>query len=120
MKEYIERAFPAESTSQDLARYSRQKSFYKKAVVRDFSTPRGESVFLYSYGTPVAAVINGRFRRIWGGWSATTARHIDAFCTMMGIPPFGKRTWNALACYPFGSRELNPLYRAPAWEALEI
>lgn len=121
MKEYIEREFPAQDTRADLARYySRQKSFYKKAFVRDLSTPDAEKVLLYSYGTPVCAVVNGLFRRIWGGWSATTARHIDAFCNMMGVPLFGKKTWDSLKCYETYSPELIATPRPREWELAEI
>ena len=119
-KEYIERAFPAESTRQDLARYSRQKSFYKKAYIRDKSTQQAECVWLFSYETPVAAVVNGKFRRIWGGWSATTARHVDAFCRMMGVPLFGKAVWDSLLCFPTSAPELQALPAPFAWEAAEI
>lgn len=54
-----------------------QKSFYKKAYVltnENIST-------LYSYGTAVMSYYHNRneVRKEWGGWSATTAQHIEAF-----------------------------------------
>ena len=122
MKQYIERRFPAQDTGCDLVKYAhrRTKSFYKKAFVRDLSTPDAEKVLLYSYNTPVCAVVNGLFRRIWGGWSATTSRHVHAFCIMMGIPPIGKQTWDNLECFGIYSPELTAFPFRNEWEAAEI
>lgn len=53
------------------------KSFYGKALVRKYES--GAQV-LFSYNTPVIAVLNdGKCFDLWGGWSATTGRHIRAF-----------------------------------------
>lgn len=57
-----------------------RKSFYGKAtvIIEDNGTET-----LISYQTPVAQKDNaGNIRRLWGGWSATTGRHIKAFCGM--------------------------------------
>lgn len=55
-----------------------QKSFYGKALVLTFSD--GSKV-LQSYSTWVAKIdANGNITRLWGGWSATTGKHIAAFC----------------------------------------
>lgn len=57
-----------------------QKSFYGKAVVLCFSD--GSQV-LKSYETFVAKRLpNGDIVRLWGGWSATTGKHIRSFCGM--------------------------------------
>lgn len=64
-----------------------RKSFYKKARVREYAS--GARV-LFSYGTPVIADIDGEYIDLWGGWSATTGRHIASFC---GI---NKAGWRAL------------------------
>ncbi len=57
-----------------------RKSYYKKAIVKE--KDNGTRV-LYSYGTPILSRDkNGNYRRLWGGWSATTGRHITAFCGM--------------------------------------
>lgn len=54
------------------------KSFYGKARVMDFTS--GAKV-LYSYNTPVIVELpDGKMFDLWGGWSATTGRHIRAFC----------------------------------------
>lgn len=55
-----------------------RKSFYGKAVVvvEDNGTET-----LYSYGTPVIKrLVSGELVKLWSGWSATTGRHIQAFC----------------------------------------
>lgn len=55
-----------------------QKSFYGKAVVEVDYT--GNET-LYSYGTPIIKRLRtGEFVKLWDGWSATTGRHIAAFC----------------------------------------
>lgn len=54
-----------------------QKSFYGRAYV--YVADDGTET-LYSYGTPVARrKANGAYERLWGGYSATTAKHVKAF-----------------------------------------
>lgn len=54
------------------------KSFYGKAVV--LAHDDGTEV-LRSYKTEVMRRNpDGTLVRLWGGWSATTGRHIKAFC----------------------------------------
>lgn len=53
------------------------KSFYGKARVRNYES--GARV-LFSYNTPVLVELaDGKCFDLWGGWSATTGRHIRAF-----------------------------------------
>lgn len=55
-----------------------RKSFYGKAVVvvEDNGTKT-----LYSYGTPIVKrLVSGELVKMWDGWTATTGRHIKAFC----------------------------------------
>lgn len=73
-------------------RVSRVKSFYKKAVIQPF--PGG--LTLYSYGTPVCTVCDGKVFRCWDGWSATTARHVNEFLQQNGLAPLCKSEWCAL------------------------
>ena len=55
-----------------------RKSFYGKAVV---DTLDDGSQVLYSYNTPIIKKYpNGELKRLYDGWSATTGRHIKAFC----------------------------------------
>ena len=53
-------------------------SFYGKAVVE---VADDGSETLYSYGTPIIKkTAAGELVKLWDGWSATTGRHINAFC----------------------------------------
>lgn len=57
-----------------------KKSFYGKAkiVIDDNGAET-----LYSYDTPIITRnVDGTFIKHWHGWSATTGRHIRAFCGM--------------------------------------
>ena len=68
------------------------KSFYGKAIVRDYDD--GTTV-LRSYDTDVISRdANGNLRRHWDRWSATTGRHVAAFC---GI---GKAIWDKMPVVP--------------------
>lgn len=54
-----------------------QKSFGRKAFVLRQNS--GET--LLSYGTPILYRSNdGTLTRLYDGWTATTGRHIKAFC----------------------------------------
>lgn len=65
-----------------------RKSFYGKAVV-EIDNEGSET--LYSYGTPILTKrTNGEMVKHWDGWSATTGRHIKAFCGL------NKAQYNAL------------------------
>ena len=55
-----------------------RKSFYGKAVV---TIAADGSETLYSYNKPIIKrMASGEFVKLWDGWSATTGRHIKAFC----------------------------------------
>lgn len=71
-----------------------RKSFYGKAkVVRELSG----AYTLKSYDTAVAYIDSeGRFHRLWGGYSTTTMRHVNAFLNAFGIDGGGKSWWDAL------------------------
>lgn len=68
-----------------------RKSFYGKAkVIED-----NNEMLCQSYDTIVCKVdANGNFVRLWGGYSATTMRHINAFMQYAGIPGGGKAWWD--------------------------
>ena len=70
-----------------------QKSFYGKAkVVMD-----GKKAYLQSYNTFVCCMDeNNQFHRIWSGWSATTARHVNAFRSAYGLQMISKKEWLAM------------------------
>lgn len=70
-----------------------QKSFYGKAkVVMDSG-----KAYLQSYDTFVCCMDeNNQFHRLWSGWSATTARHINAFRNAYSLPAISKKEWNSM------------------------
>ena len=65
-------------TRHELIPNDSHKSFYGKAYVQVDGAGRET---LYSYDTAIICrEADGSLTRIWGGWSATTGRHIAAFC----------------------------------------
>ena len=71
----------------------RQKSFYGKAIVTEYND---NYIVLTSYDTEVCRIENGRFIRMWEGYSATTMRHVNAFIDLFGIDGGGKKWWDQL------------------------
>ena len=71
-----------------------RKSFYGKALV----IIEGDTATLQSYSTKVARydMNTGEFTRLWGGYSATTMRHVNSFLCHMGIDGGGKAWWDSL------------------------
>ncbi len=67
------------------------KSFYGKAKIYDC----GNGLYaLLSYDTTVAmGKMDGTIYRTWGGYSATTMRHIQSFAAFLGTAVGGKRDW---------------------------
>lgn len=70
-----------------------RKSFYGKARV--IEQDNGD-IELQSYDTIVARIRNGRFERLWSGYSATTMNHINSFLDTFGIDGGGKAWWISL------------------------
>lgn len=70
-----------------------RKSFYNKAKVTELDNG---DIELTSYTTIVARIHNGKFERLWNGYSATTMRHINAFLYVYGIQDGGKVWWENL------------------------
>ncbi len=70
---------------------TRQKSFYGKAIVTEYSK---NLTILTSYDTEVAAIKNGEFIRLWDSWSATTNKHVNAFLNYYDIESISKSQWN--------------------------
>ena len=61
----------------DLKPTNNQKSFYNKAIV----TIENGVKTLYSYNIPIIKRLeNGTLVRLYDGWTATTGKHIKAFC----------------------------------------
>lgn len=62
----------------ELIPHDGRKSFYGKAIVE---VAQDGTETLYSYNTPIIKrLASGELVKLWGGWSATTGRHIAAFC----------------------------------------
>lgn len=71
---------------------SNQKSFYKRA----YTHTDGNATILTSYTTQVCKIVDGKFIRLWGGWSATTSRHINEFRQHHGLPKINKSEWQSM------------------------
>lgn len=72
--------------------YDRARSFYGKAKI--IETDNGEKV-LQSYNTFVCRITAaGRFVRMWGGYSATTMRHVNSFLSFYDMNGGGKSWWD--------------------------
>lgn len=72
---------------------NRQKSYYGKAKI----IFNGGKTVLQSYNTMVCEIDgNGKFKKLWDGYSATTQKHIINFCKMYGVPCGGKSWWESL------------------------
>lgn len=78
-----------------------QKSYYGKAVVikdGDINLDPMGKASLRSYDTIVCEYDprTGEFSRLWGGYSRTTANHINDFRRLYGLPALNKKAWEAL------------------------
>lgn len=80
-------------TIYELTPTNNRKSFYGKAKV--IEKDNGD-IELRSYETIVARIRNGKFERLWDGYSATTMNHINSFLDTFGINGGGKAWWIAL------------------------
>lgn len=70
-----------------------RKSFYGKAKVIENN---GEN-FLQSYNTIVCKIDkNGKFVKMWDGYSATTMAHINSFADLFNINGHGKKWYESL------------------------
>lgn len=81
----------------DLIPHDGRKSFYGKArvLVEDNGTET-----LYSYETAIIKrTAAGELVRLWAGWSATTGRHIAAFCGLNKALPHTPDTYEKAAAY---------------------
>lgn len=81
------------TTTYELKPTNGRKSFYNKAEV--IERENGD-IELKSYQTIVARIRNGKFERLWSGYSATTMNHINSFLDAFGISGGGKAWWNSL------------------------
>lgn len=77
----------------ELTPTNNRKSFYGKAQVIEQDSG---DIELRSYDTIVARIHNGKFERLWSGYSATTMTHINSFLDAFGISGGGKAWWCGL------------------------
>ena len=72
-----------------------QKSFNHRAHILQDATGTSQ---LLSYETIVASFDpqTKEFKKLWNGYSATSQKHIDAFCDYCGIKGGGKKWWCSL------------------------
>lgn len=82
--------------------HTNQKSFYGKAKVTVSYNGDGMGLVLESYDTQVVIVKIEKggmpyIMRLWGGYSATTMRHVNEFIMQEGFPKLSARRgalWN--------------------------
>lgn len=60
---------------------------------RAFTKRSGGTVYLRSYNTIVASIDGNGFHRHWGRWTATTAKHYNAFHEMNDLNRISKAEW---------------------------
>ena len=79
----------------ELVPASRQKSFNHRAHILQDTTG---NLQLMSYETIVASFNpqTKEFKKLWNGYSATTQKHINAFCDYCGIRGYSKKEWENL------------------------
>lgn len=91
--------------TEELRPYS-QKSYYGKALIK---YKDNGTIILQSYDTDVCKIENGNLIRLWGGYSATTMKHINDFIREFGIVGGGKKWWESLPCGKYINQ--TPKYR---------
>ena len=78
--------------------HTNQKSFYRKAMVTVTYYDDCMYLVLQSYDTNVAMVKISKggmphVQKLWGGYSATTMRHVNELLAQEGIPKLSARVW---------------------------
>lgn len=81
-----------------------QKSYYGKALIK--YADNGD-IILQSYDTDVCKIENGKFIKLWDGYSLTTMNHIKDFCIAFEIPYGNKKWWCELPCESEGEYKVE-------------
>lgn len=81
--------------------HTNQKSFYGKARVYAVEDGQDNYYTLHSYGVAVVSVYVGHgnisyMKRLWGGYSATTMRHVNEFLMQEGFTKLSAMAWRAM------------------------
>ena len=90
-----------------------QNSFYGKARVNVMHEGNDVYHILTSYGTDVVSVYirpDGVpfVVKLWGGYSATTLRHVNELFMQQGFPKLSARAWRAMEVGKFYSADDVP------------
>lgn len=86
--------------------HTSQKSFYKKAMVTVTYNDDCMYLVLQSYDTNVVMVKISKggmpnVKRLWGGYSATTMRHVNELLTQEGFPKLSANAWRSMVLGKF-------------------
>lgn len=89
--------------------YTKQKSFYGKAIVYAVEDGSDNYYTLYSYGTAVVSVYVGPgnityMKRLWDSYSAPTMCHVNEFLIQEGFTKLSARAWRAMEIGKFYSQ----------------
>ena len=92
---YPSRYMTAEDLRDLRKEYKRATEQEKAAQIdtRAAVIPADGGQILRSYYTDVAAIIDGRFYRLWDGFSVTTLKHVNMFRACHGQARLSKREW---------------------------
>lgn len=69
--------------------YINYSSFYGKAAIEI----QNDILTLYSYDVRICKIANGKFYRLFDGYTATTMRHINEFRMQNGLQKLSKKEW---------------------------
>lgn len=96
-KQFVKALDGAKKVFVDELTHNGQRFYGKARIVHVESKAGSVYEILISYNTAVCMFdAAGRFIRLWNGYSATTARHIDAFRRRCGLCGVNKAAWLAL------------------------
>lgn len=88
--------------------HTNQKSFYRKAMVTVTYNDYDMYLVLQSYETNVVMVKISKggmpqVQRLWGGYSATTMRHVNELLMQEDFPKLSARAWRSMEIGKFYS-----------------
>lgn len=92
----------------------RTYTYYGKARIVHIESKTGRVYeILISYNTAVCMIDSkGHFVRLWNGYSATTAKHIDTFRNRYGMVGIGKGHWLELPIGKWSGMQVNAIPEA--------
>lgn len=95
---YYENRFMKSDDLKKMRKSIREEKKNGAIILDDFNgraaiIPTETGYILKSYYTNVCEIRNGKFIKLWQGYSNTTLKHINAFCSYFRMPFFSKREW---------------------------